>query len=254
MHQAQAARFENVSKRYRAGLLGTRSVQALADISLSIPEGEVFGLLGPNRAGKTTLVKILLSICRHNRGSITRLGRAWHDRRTLARVGYMHESQAFPRYLSASEVLHYYGSLALVPRSVVRQRAGELLERVGLADRQNEPISRFSKGMLQRLALAQALINDPDLLVLDEPSEGMDLLGRQFLHMLVHERHRAGKTVVLVSHSCFDIAALCTRVAVLRAGKLAFQGTLAEMAGAKSQIGPFDVEHSLETLYAGTAP
>ena len=146
-------------------------------VSLSVGWGEVFGLIGPNRAGKTTLVKILLSICHPTDGRIHAAGSPWSDRRTLADVGYVHENPAFPRYLSAWQLLEGYGRLSGVDGGVLRRRTGELLERVGLADRSRESIAGFSKGMLQRLALAQALINDPQLLVLDEPSEGMDLPG-----------------------------------------------------------------------------
>ena len=186
-----AVRFEKVSKVFSGGLFG-RDVRALDGVSLSIAEGEVFGLIGPNRAGKTTLVKILLSICRPTAGRFWRLGKHGKDRGTLARVGYVHESQAFPRYLTARSLLEYYGALSWQPAATVRRRAGELLDRVGLADRSREPIGRFSKGMLQRLALAQAMINDPELLVLDEPSEGMDLAARRLLQSVIRERQAQG--------------------------------------------------------------
>jgi ABC-2 type transport system ATP-binding protein len=146
---------------------------------LRIESGEVFGLLGPNRAGKTTLVKMLLSLCRPTAGEVFRLGRPLSDRSTLGQVGYVHENHAFPRYLSAADLLEYYGALTLMPSDLVRERVPRLLERVGLADRSREPIARFSKGMLQRLGIAQALLNAPRLLVLDEPTEGLDLNGRR---------------------------------------------------------------------------
>ena len=183
---------ENVSKVYASPCAPWQQLRALDRVSLSVGRGEIFGLVGPNRAGKTTLVKILLSICRPTEGRVLRLGAPWWYRETLARVGYVHESQAFPRYLTAATLLEYYAALTQVPRALVRQRGPELLERVGLADRSREPIGRFSKGMLQRLALAQALINDPELLVLDEPSEGMDLSARRLLDEVLVERRRAG--------------------------------------------------------------
>ena len=229
-----AVRFEEVTKVYSAGPFRA-GVRALDGVSLSINRGEVFGLVGPNRAGKTTLVKILLSICRPTSGQIMRLSRHWKDRSTLARVGYVHESQAFPRYLSARSLLEFYGALSLRPASVVRRRAGELLERFGLADRSREPIARFSKGMLQRLALCQALINDPELLVLDEPSEGMDLSARRVFDEIITERKNQGHTAILVSHHLNDIQRLCDRVAVIRSGKVAFAGRVTELVGAGAE-------------------
>ena len=139
-------------------------------MSFSINPGEVFGLLGPNRAGKTTLVKVLLSLCRPTQGRVNRLGRPAADRDTLSRVGYVHENHAFPGHLTATRLLEFYGSLTLVPCEDLGRRISVLLERVGLADRARESIARFSKGMVQRLGLAQALLNEPDLLVLDEPT------------------------------------------------------------------------------------
>ncbi|HEV2971020.1 MAG TPA: ABC transporter ATP-binding protein [Pirellulales bacterium] len=228
-------------------------------MSLSISAGEVFGLIGPNRAGKTTLVKILLSICRPTSGRIWRLGRHWKERSTLARVGYVHESQAFPRYLTAQNLLEYYGALSRQPAVIVRRRAGELLERFGLADRSREPIARFSKGMLQRLALAQALVNDPELLVLDEPSEGMDVAARRLLHNVIRERQQRGHTAILVSHLLSDVERLCDRVAVLQGGRVGFIGHVADLKGeivdgTQDQPSPSSFEDALEPFYAGAQP
>jgi ABC-2 type transport system ATP-binding protein len=219
--------FVNVTKDYRRGPFGARRLRALDGISLRIEPGEVFGLLGPNRAGKTTLVKLLLSLCRPTSGTVTRFGRPASDRRTLERVGYVHENQAFPRYLTASGLLHYYGAMSLVPAVVLAERVPQLLERVALADRAHEPIARFSKGMVQRLGIAQALLGDPDLLVLDEPSEGLDLAGRQLVRELLTEQRRQGRSAVFVSHVLAEAEHVCDRIAVLRAGRLAHLGTLA---------------------------
>jgi ABC-2 type transport system ATP-binding protein len=240
--------FDRITKTYSTGLFGRRKVHALRGISLAIPAGSVFGLLGPNRAGKTTLVKILLSLCRATSGSVRRLGRPSAFRSTLAKVGYLHESQAFPRYLTARGLLEYYGALTGVPAAELRTRIPRLLERVGLADRTCEPISGFSKGMVQRLALAQALVNEPELLVLDEPTEGMDLMARHLLHDVIRRRQQQGRTAVLVSHSLADVEQLCDRVAVLRCGELMFNGTLNELAGDESTG---HIEEALEPLYAG---
>ncbi|MGE0607661.1 MAG: ABC transporter ATP-binding protein [Pirellulales bacterium] len=231
MALAFAARFKNVAKIYRGGLLRRRHVHALRGISLDVPVGEVLGLVGPNRAGKTTLVKILLSVCRPTSGEVERLGLPWRSRATLSQVGYLHDAQAFPRYLTATQLLNFYGALSWVPSAELRRRVPALLEQVGLADRASEPVANFSKGMGQRLALAQALINDPDLLVLDEPTEGMDLLARRLLHDTIRRRKQNNQTTMLVSHSMADVEQLCDRVAVLRQGQLVRHAASAEWHG-----------------------
>jgi ABC-2 type transport system ATP-binding protein len=223
------AEFVDVAKTYRVPLRPRRTVEALRGITLRVNPGEVLALLGPNRAGKTTLVKILLGLCRATGGQVLRLGRPLSDRSTLAHVGYMHENQAFPRYLTAISLLEYYGVLSAIPQPILASRVPALLERVGLSDRAHEPIARFSKGMVQRLALAQALLSDPDLLVLDEPQEGLDLSGRLLLREVIAEQRRAGKTVVIVSHALGEVAELCDRVAVLVEGRLAYLGPLNEL-------------------------
>jgi ABC-2 type transport system ATP-binding protein len=248
-HVSTAAEFDHVSKHYPAGTLGTRKLQAVADVSLSVAAGEAFGLLGPNRAGKTTLVKILLSLCRASSGKARRLGRPSSDRATLARVGYVHENQAFPRYLTAADLLEYYGALTLLPESEVRKRVPPLLERVGLADRSNESIARFSKGMVQRLGLAQALLNEPDLLVLDEPSEGLDLSGRQLVRDVVAEHKRQGKTVILVSHVLAEVERVCDRVGVVVGGRLVHVGPTAELTRDPATGAARPLEHALQELY-----
>jgi ABC-2 type transport system ATP-binding protein len=243
-----AAVFDQVVKTYPTGLLGRTGIPALRGVSLSVRAGGVFGLLGPNRAGKTTLVKLLLSLAAPTSGTITRLGEPLSDRRTLGRVGYMHENHAFPRYLSAGELLAFYGGLSGVPSEQLPAKVEGLLERVGLADRRSEPIARFSKGMVQRLGLAQALVNDPDLLILDEPTEGLDLSGRYLLRQVVREFKAAKKTVLLVSHVLPEVEELCDTVAVLVSGKVVHTGPLAELlrdpAGGKRPL-----EAALNPLY-----
>jgi ABC-2 type transport system ATP-binding protein len=243
-----AAVFEKVTKVYPRRLHAPRVV-ALDEVSLSVGWGEVFGLIGPNRAGKTTLVKILLTICRPTGGRIMRLECPYRDRSTLSQIGYVHENPAFPRYLTAWQVVEGYGRLSGVGGRTLRARTGELLERVGLADRSRETIAGYSKGMLQRLALAQALVNDPRLLVLDEPSEGMDLPARRLLHEVIGERRRAGHSVILVSHAMADVERLCDRLAVLRGGRLAFVGPVAELAHRQPAAEPLRLETAVEPLY-----
>jgi ABC-2 type transport system ATP-binding protein len=221
-----AASFENVVKTYKTSLIGGAGVPALRGVTLAVPAGSAFALLGPNRAGKTTLVKLLLSLCSPTSGNIKRFDAPISDRSTLGRIGYMHENHAFPRYLSASELLHFYGGLSGIATDELPGRVEKMLQRVGLADRQREPIARFSKGMVQRLGLAQALINEPDLLILDEPTEGLDLFGRNLLRQIVRELKAAGKTVLLVSHVLAEVEELCDLVAVIVNGELVQSGTM----------------------------
>lgn len=239
-----AVEFKDVVKDYSLDLWGRRKLRAVAGVSLRVETGEVFGLLGPNRAGKTTLIKMLLSLCRPSAGTILRLGRPWQERGTLARIGYVHENQAFPRYLTATALLEYYGALSLLVETDVKARVPKLLELVGLADRGREPISVFSKGMIQRLGIAQALLTQPDLLVLDEPSEGLDLAGRQIVRDLVAEQRRGGRTVLFISHVLSEVEHLCDRVGVLVGGKLAFVGSMAQLKGSRT------LEQALKETYA----
>jgi ABC-2 type transport system ATP-binding protein len=245
---APAVSFEGVSKLYPAGWLGRRPLTAVRDVTLTVEPGEVFGLVGPNRAGKTTLVKVLLALCRPTAGRASRLGRPTSDRATLARVGYLHEQHAFPGYLTARSLLEYYGTLALVPSKELGRRIAELLETVGLADRAGEPLARFSKGMLQRAGLAQALVNDPDLLVLDEPCEGLDLPGRRLVRDVIAEHRRRGRTVLLVSHVATEVEQVCDRVGVLVGGRLIYAGPVRDLTAGRSAA-PRPLEKALEELY-----
>lgn len=251
MPESPAAEFVNATKDYPLGAFGQAKRRAVTDVSLTVPAGTVYGLVGPNRAGKTTLVKLLLSLCRATTGTVRRLGEPVGRRRTLARVGYVHENQAFPRYLSPADLLEYYGALTLVPYVVVKKRAPVLLERVGLSDRARDPIRTFSKGMAQRLAVAQALINDPDLLVLDEPNEGLDLPGRQLVAEIVDGQRRAGRTVLLVSHVLPEVERLCDRVAVIVGGRLAYEGTVGDLT--REAAAPRTLEQALAELYGKPA-
>jgi ABC-2 type transport system ATP-binding protein len=218
-------------------------------VTFAVNAGEVFALLGPNRAGKTTLVKILLGLCRPTAGRVLRLGQPLSERSTLARVGYMHENQAFPRYLTAAALLEFYGDLSWMSAAALKAAVPALLERVGLADRAQEPIARFSKGMVQRLALAQALLAEPDLLVLDEPLEGLDLIGRELLQDVVNEQRRAGKTVLVVSHALGEVAQICDRLAVLVEGQLAYMGALAPLLRDPNTGGERSLAAALAPIY-----
>jgi ABC-2 type transport system ATP-binding protein len=243
-----AAEFQDVSRVYTTGWPVRRTIQAVRSVGFRVEPGEVFGLLGPNRAGKTTLVKMLLSLCRPTAGRIARLGAPASDRRTLARVGYMHENHAFPRYLNARQLLLCYGALTLVPDERLRPRVEELLGLVGLNDR-DDPIANYSKGMVQRLGLAQALLSDPDLLVLDEPTEGLDLDGRRLLREVVNRQRDKGQTVLLVSHVLPEVEEMCDRVAVLNRGELAYLGKTADLLRGPGRP-PRSLEQALAELYA----
>lgn len=246
-----AAIFEKVGKLYQTGWSRRRGTRAVNNVSLRIPEGQVFGLLGPNRAGKTTLVKLLLALGRPTEGSVTRLGKPATDISTLARVGYMHENQNFPRYLTARELLRFYAALTMMKPDKIASRVDELLKLVGLSDRTEEPISRFSKGMVQRLGLAQALLNDPDLLVLDEPTEGLDLIGRALLRDIIAARKAKGKTVLLVSHVLSEVEQTCDRVAVIVNGAIVKDASVAELLRDPKTGATRSLEQALRPLYEG---
>jgi ABC-2 type transport system ATP-binding protein len=186
---------------------------------------------------------MLLSLAAPTAGVVLRLGEPAKLKATLGRVGYMHENHAFPRYHTATDVLRFYGGLAGVPTDQLTGKVESLLARVGLADRGREPIHRFSKGMVQRLGLAQALLNDPDLLILDEPTEGLDLTGRKLLREVVRELKAAGKTVLLVSHVLPEVEELCDRAAVIVAGRLAFDGTMDQLKNGRT------LEQALTAIY-----
>jgi ABC-2 type transport system ATP-binding protein len=249
---AAVADFDKLVKDYPTGLWGKTRLRALDGVSFRLEPGEVFGLLGPNRAGKTTLIKILLSLTKATSGTVTRLGRPASDRTTLAKVGYVHENHAFPRYLTATGLLEYYGALSLVPEPEVLARVPKLLETVGLADRAREPISRFSKGMIQRLGVAQAMINDPELLVLDEPSEGLDLGGRKMVRDLAAGQRAKGRTVLLVSHVLAEVEQVCDRIGVVVGGRLVFVGRLKELLSVRGTARP--LEQALRELYDKHTP
>jgi ABC-2 type transport system ATP-binding protein len=178
---------------------------------------------------------------------VLRLGEPAKVKATLGRVGYMHENHAFPRYHTATDVLTFYGGLSGLAADELPAKVDALLTRVGLGDRGREPIHRFSKGMVQRLGLAQAILNDPDLLILDEPTEGLDLTGRKLLREVVRAMTAAGKTVLLVSHVLPEVDELCDRAAVIVNGRLAFQGTMAELKGERT------LEAALTKLYESGA-
>ncbi len=206
-----------------------KPVRALRGIDLQVPRGSIFGLLGPNGAGKSTLVKILMTVIRPTACRGTMLGRAVGNRATLARIGYLPEHHRFPDYLTAEQVLDHFGALSLVPRSVRRKRTPELLELVGIGDWAKVKVKGFSKGMRQRLGLANALVNDPDLVLLDEPTDGVDPVGRRDIRNFLFELRSRGKTIFLNSHLLSELEMLCDTVAILVQGSVSSQGTIDDL-------------------------
>ena len=223
---------ENVAKCYsKWSLRGNRRVHALKGISLSASRGEVFGLLGPNGAGKTTLVKVLLGVVRPTSGKASVFERAAGSTFARSKIGYLPETLRVDRHHTARSALSFYGRLGNMTKKQIDKRSDELLEMVGLQGRDKEPLKRFSKGMNQRLGLAQALIHDPDLLVLDEPTDGLDPVGRSEVRRVIERLSAAGKTIFLNSHILQEVEVVCTRVAVLANGEIRGSGTIADLAG-----------------------
>ncbi len=241
-HSGLAIDLGHVSKTYRG------KVQALRGIEMHVNRGEVFGLLGPNGAGKTTLVKILMTVTRASRCEGTLLGRSVGDKATLGRVGYLPEHHRFPEYLTARQVLDYFGAMAVVPRTTRRKRVEELLTTVGLKDWAGKRVKSFSKGMRQRLGVAQALINDPDLVLLDEPTDGVDPVGRREIRAIVTGLKEQGKTVFLNSHLLSELEMVCDRVAILVRGVVSSQGTLDELTRGQRR---YEIELAVEPQMPG---
>lgn len=207
-----------------------RKVHALRGIEMQVARGEIFGLLGPNGAGKTTLVKIMLTVIHPTRAGGTVLGRPIGHKPTLARVGYLPEDHRFPPYLTARQALEYYAALSTVGRAQRKRRTAELLDVVGMSEWADRPLRTFSKGMVQRVGLAQAMVHDPDLLILDEPTDGLDPIGRREIRGVLTSLRDQGKTIFINSHLLSELEMLCDRVAILNAGKVVRQGTLNELA------------------------
>jgi ABC-2 type transport system ATP-binding protein len=218
----------NLSKTYTASF-GRTKINALENLDLSILPGTIFGLLGPNGAGKTTLVKILLSITHPTSGSAKILGADINDHEVRRRIGYLPENHKYPGYLSAEEVLRYFGRLSGVDNGIIDKRIDELLSIVKLSGWKKNKIKTFSKGMMQRLGLAQALINDPELIFLDEPTDGVDPIGRIEIRELLAKLKEDGKTIFLNSHLLSETEMICDRVGILNKGKLLRESTVKEL-------------------------
>ena len=238
-----AVDIRGLSKSYRIGHLRGRRRQALRDLSLQVPRGVVFGCLGPNGSGKSTTLKLLLGLLFPDSGSATILGQPLGARAARQSLGYLPENPYFYDYLTPNEYLDYAGRLFGLPPGARKDRARELLDLVGLAQAADVHMRRFSKGMLQRLGLAQALVNRPELVFLDEPMSGLDPLGRRSVREIILRLKAEGSTVFFSTHILSDAETLCDEVAVLRGGSVVAKGRL-------DQILSLDVTH-MEVLVSG---
>jgi ABC-2 type transport system ATP-binding protein len=204
------------------------SIRAVDSLSLEITQGEFFGFLGPNGAGKTTTIRMLTSIINPDNGEIAIAGNAYPDLKPILRlIGVVPESRGFYEWMTAEEYLLFFAQLYSVPDP--RKKIDELLEKVNLSERKNSAISAFSRGMKQRLGLARALINDPEILFLDEPTLGLDPQGQEEIQALLKQLNKNGATIFLSSHQLNEVSSLCSRVAIINKGKLVAQGTIAEL-------------------------
>jgi ABC-2 type transport system ATP-binding protein len=216
----------DLTKDYQIGFWRKRPKRALDSLNLQVEAGQVFGLLGPNGAGKTTTLTLLLRLVFPTRGTARILGKSCDDRSVHARVGYLPENPYLYDHLTPEELLNYMGELFGLSAAERRRRVGDLLARVGLTESRDVPLGEFSKGMVQRAGLAQALINDPDVVFLDEPMSGLDPLGRREVRDLILGLRAQGKTVFFSTHILSDAEALCDQVAILCYGRLQGCGDL----------------------------
>ena len=219
---------EQLSKIFRVGFWGKR-VTAVDSLNLEVRRGEVFGFLGPNGAGKTTTLKILMGLIYPTSGNAWLFGRDMGDPQTKARLGFLPESPYFYDYLTSREFLEFYGHLFGLWGAALGKRVDELLELVGMTYAKDLQLSKFSKGMLQRVGIAQALINDPELVVLDEPMSGLDPIGRKEVRDLILRLKESGKTVLFSSHILHDAEVLCDRVAIILKGRLVACGQVTDL-------------------------
>jgi ABC-2 type transport system ATP-binding protein len=231
-----------IAKTFRVGFF-RKKVRAVRSVSFKIRRGEIFGLVGPNGAGKSTTIKMLLGLVRPDRGGIRMFGQKIDDVSLRNRIGYLPENPMLYEHLNAVELLDFYGGLFGMPRRKRRERSVELLETVGLSHALDRPVAKFSKGMKQRAGIAQALINDPDLVILDEPQSGLDPVGRREIRDLVLDLRRSGKTILFCSHILPDVQDICDRVAVMHQGEVRNIGFLHELVGSETLYHELYVRH-----------
>jgi ABC-2 type transport system ATP-binding protein len=233
-----------LEKTYMIGFWRKRPKVALRPLHLTVEEGEIFGFLGPNGAGKTTTLKMLMGLVFPTSGSARILGHDWTDPAIKAQIGFLPEQPYFYDHLTAHELLNYYGQLSGIPSNGRQSRIEATLQRVGLHDIEGLQLRKFSKGMLQRVGIAQAILHDPKLVFLDEPMSGLDPLGRREVRDLIEQLKQEGKTVFFSTHILSDAEALCDRVAILHQGELRGVGAVETLTSA--------VQGKVELIWQGT--
>jgi ABC-2 type transport system ATP-binding protein len=223
---------QELTKVFR-GFWRRREVRAVDGISLNVERGSTFGFLGPNGAGKTTFVKMLLSATHPTSGNASIFGRNAADPEARRPIGYLPENHRFPTYFTGSGMLDFYAALSGMPRRERKRRISELLDLVGLKDWGDVRLGKYSKGMLQRLGLAQAMIHSPELLILDEPSDGVDPVGRIHIREILHGLEEKGVTIFINSHLLVEVELFCREVAILNRGKVALRGKVKDLTAGK---------------------
>ena len=215
---------KNLKKYYRYGIRGY-VIRALDDISFSVGEGEVFGMIGPNGAGKSTTIKILLGLIKQNAGECLIFGKPLSNE-TKKQIGYLPENPYFYKYLTGLELVSFYARLCGMTYSQAKMASEKALDIVGLSDAMNRPLSLYSKGMVQRAGLAQAIVHDPKLVILDEPASGLDPIGAEAMAKIITHLKESGKTILLCSHMMSEVERLCSRTAILCSGKIVALGEI----------------------------
>ncbi len=221
---------KNLSHKYRSD---KDQLQALTDLNLTLDRGEIFGFLGPNGAGKTTTIKLLLGILRVQDGELSLFGKSPEDPNARMKVGYMPEIATYYKYLTPKELLSAYGDIFRIEKRILLERIDLLLESVGLKGRETALMGTFSKGMMQKVSFAQALINDPDLLILDEPTSGLDPVARRRMRDVIQGLRSQGKTIFFSSHELSEVELICDRIGILHKGQLKAVGTVKDLLGEK---------------------
>jgi ABC-2 type transport system ATP-binding protein len=220
---------ENLTKHYQSKTFSKEIIPALRNLNLKIDSGKIFGLLGPNGAGKTTLVKILLGIVFPTEGHARIFGEDIRNYHLHSRIGFLPEDHKFPDYLNADELMNWFGSMSGLTRGQIKERADKYLSMVDIIQWRKMKIKKYSKGMLQRLGLAQALINEPELIFLDEPTDGVDPIGRKKIRDILIDLKKEGKTILINSHLLSEVELVCDSVAILNNGVLVKEGSVTDL-------------------------